>query len=423
MFGIIAITAVLEFIIFMPISFTALRFFLPANLAFLMSCVLCLIAIFACWLFKLKIKTFVYRIISVLVAISLAYITAQVSLGTILIAFLCIFVFIRVKSDMDSEKDIASQIAIIAILINIPLALINVYSVSNGSTGYSNATIFVSTIAAVILLIMKQVDDSRRFGQNDMDISTTQRKNNKIFAGVVVALLLVVSSIGQVSNIYSFVINVFVNFFKLLAYIFAAKSTGETPPPAEQMPDMLPKVDAKDPSTFDMIVQAIISILSVIIIVALIGFIIYFISKMIIKLIRRIIDWFKNGEQGVLQFSEDGHIDERQSLYNRNLKNMAKKLRNIVTDLLDREIPYNKLPNDIAKIRRLFKNYKTKAQQEGVKISSSSTAEEICYEVSDKSPETQQFNKLLSKCYAAARYGEAVPSPQELSQLEERLLK
>jgi len=144
---------------------------------------------------------------------------------------------------------------------------------------------------------------------------------------------------------------------------------------------------------------------------------------MIFKLIRWIMNWLKNGEQTALRFSEDGHVDERQSLYNRNLKNMAKKLHDIATSLFDREIPYNKLPNDIAKIRRLFKIYKNNVQQAGVKISSSSTAQEICNNVSDKSPETKQFNNLLSKCYEAARYDEATPSPQELQQMENKLLK
>jgi hypothetical protein len=256
-----------------------------------------------------------------------------------------------------------------------------------------------------------------------MDIGHTQRKNNRIFAGVLLVLLLAISSIGQVSKLYSLILNIFRNFFKLLAYIFASKSSGEPPQPAQQMPDIMEKLEVKDPSTFDKIVQAILTVFSVIIIVALICFIIYFIAKKIIKLIKWIINWLKNGEQTYFLSTEDGHIDERHSLYNRNLRNMAKRLRDRVKDLLDREVPYNKLPNDIAKVRRLFRNYKDKALQEGTRISSSSTSQEICNEVSNKEPETQQFNSLLSKVYDTSRYGEAVPSPQELTQLENKLLK
>lgn len=422
MFGIIAVTSVLECLIFMPVSFTVFRFFLPPNLALLLSAVLCLISLLACWLCRLKLEVFVYKIISVVVSILLAFIIAQVSVGTILIAATFIFVFMRVKSEIDSGRDIAIQISAVAILLNIPLALINVSTISQVSKGYINAAIFISTIATVILLILKQVDDSRRFGQNNMDISTTQRKNNKIFAGVVLVLLLAISSIGQVSNIYSLVINVFVNFLEIPANFFTPK-TGEMQQSAEQMQDIFGKAEAKDQSTFEMIIQAILSVLSVIIIVVLIGFVIYLIAKLIIKLVRRIINWFKNGEQAVLRLSEDGHTDERLSLYNRNFRNMAKRLHDMATGLFDREIPYKKLPNDIAKMCRLFKYYKNNAQLSGVKISNSSTAQEICHKVADISPETEQFNNLLLKCYDAARYDDSAPSPQELLQLESKLLK
>jgi len=422
-FGIIAVTSVLECLIFMPISFTILRVFLPPNVALLLSGGICLVSLLACWLSHIKISLFVYKLISIIGSVLLALIIAQVSVGAALIAAICILVFMRVKAEVDTGESISQGIAFIAIILNIPLALINVRATDRMLAGYSNAAIFISTIAAVILLILKQVDDSRRFGQNSMDINNTQRKNNRIFAGVVLVLLFVISSIGQVSNIYSFVINIFVRFFRLLAYIFRSNSTEKTTQPAQQTQDMFGKAEVKDPSTFDMIVQAILSVLSVIIVAFLIGFAIYFIAKMIIKLVIRIINWFKNGEQTALQFSEDGHVDEKQSLYNRNLKNMGKRLHDIATGLFDREMPYNKLPNDISKMRRLFKYHKNNVQLIGVEISRSSTAEEICHHASAISPETEQFNKLISKCYDAARYGETAPSPQELLQLESRLLK
>jgi hypothetical protein len=66
---------------------------------------------------------------------------------------------------------------------------------------------------------------------------------------------------------------------------------------------------------------------------------------------------------------------------------------------------------------------RNKAQQAGVRISKSSTAEEICQGVSDKEPQTKQFDDLMPKCFDSVRYGEVGQSPQELLELEHKLLK
>jgi len=421
-FGIIVITTVLEWLILMPASFTVLRFFLPPSFALLLSCLLCLISILACWLCELKLKTYVYRIISIAVSILLALICAQVSVGAVLIAIISLFIFRRVKSNIPLGKDIAAYIPTIAITLNIVLALINVYTTDRTLAGFSNATIFVSTIAAIISLILTQVDNSRTFGKNDMDISTTQRNNNRIFAGIVVALLLVVSSIGQVSNIYKLILNVFVRFLKIVAYIFAP-STTKVNQSAGQIKDIFGMGEAKEPSILDMIIHTLISVLAVVVIVASVVYLSYTIFKIVKNLIIRIISWLKNVEQADLRFFENGHVDEKQSLLNRNLSNMARKFRNVVEGVFDREIPYNKLPNGIAKTRRLFKHFETTAQQAGVQISNSSTAEEICQQVSGKTPKTKQFDDLVSRCYDAARYGEVAPTLEELLELENKLLR
>ncbi len=422
MIGVIVATSILECLVFLSISFTVFQLFVTPDIALLLSFSLCLVSGLACWLCNTKLKPFLYKIISFLVSILFAYIVAgQVSVLMVLTAIICIFIFFRVRKDMNSDTDVAIQIFLAALLFNIALALITLYSNKIISVNYSNIAILISTISAVILLILRQANDSRKFGENNMRISTTQRKNNKIFAVTAVLILLGVSAIGQVSNIYRLVLNGIKWLFKMYGSIFEI-----VPLQGEQVlesPRKSEAVKAVDPSTFERILEIIKDVLAIAIIVALIGLFIYFLAKAIINLVRRIINCIRNGERKVERYYENGHIDEKQSLYNNNLSEMAKKLRQIVGDLFDKEPPYNKLPNNIAKIRRLFKHYKSKAQQLGVPMSKSLTAEEICQGVSEKIPETKQFNDLLSRCYAAARYGEVGPTSQELLQLESKLLK
>lgn len=422
MFGIFVTTIILECLVFLPVSFTIFQFFLTPSIALLLAFSLCLVSSFACWLCNRKLRPFVYRSISFVVSILFAYIAAgQVSILMFILAMICIFIFIGVRKDINSDTNAAPQISLFGLFFNIILALITVYSNIIISVNYCNFTILISTISSVILLIVKQTNDSRRFGKNSMRIGNTQRKNNQIFAVTTVIILIGVSAIGQVSYIYRLIIDGIKWLLKMYGSMFVIiPIKGEQ---VQEPPKKLEAVKAVDPSTFERIIEIIKDVLAIAITVALVGSFIYFFAKAIINLVRRIINWFRNGEHKVERYCENGHIDEKQSLYNKKLSEMAKKLRQMVGDLFDKEPPYNKLPNNIAKVRRLFKYYKSKAQKLGVSMSKSSTSEEICQGVSEKIPETKQFNNLLSSCYAAARYGEVAPSSQELNLLESKLLK
>ncbi len=416
MFGIFVLTCILECLIFLPISFTAFQFYLSPNNAFLLSIGLSLVSVSACFICRLKLKGFLYKCITCSLSILFAYLIAgQVSILMGLIVAICIFIFIRIRLDMMSGTDLVMQMTGAALLFNILLAFLAFKSNNFISSRYSNIAILISTTAIIILLVIRQTDHSRKFGKNNMRIGTTQRKNNQVLAVAALVILFAVSAIGQVSNIYRFVLNIFAWLGKLFANIFKPVQF-ELPENKEMIENTLNSAGERT------ILDTIVEILSVIIIVAVIGLVLFFFIKLIINLCRKLMNWFKGGEQKVKRYYENGHVDEGQSLLNKNLSNIAKKIRNML-GVFDREVPYNKLPNRIEKTRRLFRNYRDKVQHAGMIINKSSTAEEICKEVSEKNPQTKPINSLLSECYDAARYGNIEPSLKELAELESKLLK
>ncbi len=421
--GLFFVTSILGCLIFLPMSFTIFQFFMAAENAFLLSFGLCFVTIVACLLCRFKIKPFIHESISILLSIVFAYlVSGQVDILMLIIVVICIFIFIKVKSEMNPAKGMGLQIAAAALLFNMLLSFLTAKGITKISTQFSNIAILISTISSVVLLIIKQTDDSRRFGSKNMKIGNTQRRNNKIFTVASLIILFGISAIGQVQKIYSFVIKILAWLIQKFGYLFGRIDNTATNN-YEIQPKLPLEMEQAEPSLLQRIIQLVTDVLIVAIVVAFVGFTIYFIVKAFIKLIQKILNWFRNGEQAVKRYYEDGHVDEKQSLYNKNLNNIAKNIRQKAASLFVREVPYNKLPNDIAKTRRLFKYFKDKAKQDGVQMSKSSTSDEICQDVSEKAPETKPFNDLISKCYAAARYGEVEPLPDELTKLENRLLK
>ncbi|QNU68055.1 hypothetical protein EHE19_006335 [Ruminiclostridium herbifermentans] len=416
------LTNLLGCLAFTPISFTIFQLFIAPENAFLLSLGLCIVTVAACFLCQLKINSIIYRIISAACSIIFAcIISGNLNLFMIILAAICIFIFTRVKKEMNPIRSMAVQIVAAAFVYNILLSFIATKGLADISAKYSNITVFISAIASVVLLIIKQTDDSRRFGSNNMGIGSTQRKNNRIFAIATLIILFSISAIGQVQNIYKLIINIIAEIIKKFGEIFEIAESGEIS--GTSQPNMPLQMEQAEQSLLGRIIQAITEVLILIITIAFIGFVIYSIFKALLAMVKKIINWFKKGEQSVERYYEDGHIDEKQSLYNKNINNLLNKIRQRAEDLFVREIPYNKLPNGIAKTRRLFKYYKDKAQQEGVQISKSSTSEEICRGMSDKLPETSDFNALMAKCYGVARYGEAEPMPEELHMLEDKLIR
>jgi hypothetical protein len=287
---------------------------------------------------------------------------------------------------------------------------------------FGNIAICVSTAASITVLVIKQMDESRRFGSNTMDISTIQRRNNQIFGGIMLTVLLLAGAAGQVTTIYRFVFSVIGSFFAFLAGLLAPGSVN-TPPASQQLEDFLDKTGAKDPSLFEKIFLMLLNVLSAVLVIAALIFLIYHIIKFIVRLIIKFVRWLRSGEHSVETVSEYGHTDEKESLLNRNLKNMAHKFRNMAAGLFNREIPYSNLPDGISKVRRLFIYFVNNVKKTGVKVPNASTARELCRDAGGIVPEASQFNALLADCYDRARYGDTAPTEQQLRQLEEKLLK
>ncbi len=422
MFGIFTITVLLEVLMVTPCLYILLQLVMPQTIAFILSFMFNLVVLTAVCICKFKPGPFIYKLITVILSAIIAFLTAGLSLGGLIVVTVCITIFTRIRTDLATGRDIAVQLATAAIIINIPLAILFYYTGLAGIAFYGNITLCISTVASIIVLVMKQVDDSRRFGKNTMDVSSTQRKNNRVFAGVILVVLLLLGSFGQITSIYKFIFSLIGRFLGLIASLF---STGDSasPAPQAQMLELFETAGAEAPSLLDKIFIVIIYAIGTFILIAFTIMVIYSVFRFLVKMVLRLIEWLKSGEERVDTVSENGHTDEKESLLNRNLKKMADRFRNMASGIFYREVPYDKLPDDISKVRRLLKYFISKARENGVKVTASSTAREICRDAGGISLGTEQLNALLADCYEKARYDNTAPTPEQLGQLEKGLLK
>jgi len=422
LFGIFTATAILEVLMVTPCLYLLLQLVMPQTPAFILSLGFNFVVLLAVFVCKFKPGPFIYKLITVVLSALLAFLTAGISLGGLIVVIMCIIIFTRIRTDMALDRDYAIHLSTAAIIINIPLAILFYNNGLSSMAFYGNITICISTVASVITLIMKQVDESRRFGKNAMDVSSSQRKNNQVFAGVFLVILLLLGSFGQITSIYKFIISLIVRFFGLISGLFAAGDS-DMPAPEAQMAEFFETAGAEDPSLLDKIFIVIIYAIGTLVIIAFTAVVIYYVFRFLVKMVLRFITWLKSGEEAVDTITENGHIDEKESLLNKNLKSMAERFRKMASGIFNREVPYDQLPDDISKVRRLMKYFIVRARADGVRVTASTTAREICRGASGLSPGSQQLNELLAQCYDEARYGNTAPAPEQLGQLEQELLK
>ncbi len=422
MFWLYLVTSILEILMLMPEAYIALQFATTPLLAFLLCLTLAAVVLPAGFICRLKPGPFVYKALTVVLSVLIAIITAGLNVGGLLMAAACIFIFTRVRSEMNTGRDVAVQFASAAIVANIPIGLLLYFSELQVIPLFGNIALVISTVSAIIILVIKQVDQSRRFGKNTMGVSSTQRKNNQVFAGIILTILLVAGSFGQVSTIYAGIIRMISKVFGIIAGLFSFNDKPLSSPGSHKQ-DQFNFMVKEDPSQFEKIVMLILQLLGTLLFIAILLFIIYKVIRFIINSIIKIVRWFKSGEHIIDRVSEDGHTDEKESLLDRNLKNAAHRFRGMAAGLLNREVPYDRLPDDIAKVRRLLKNFIKKARHNGIAVSNASTAQELCRDAGGIAPAQPQLNALLADCYDKARYDGTAPQPDQLRQLEQHLFK
>jgi hypothetical protein len=422
MFGIFSVTAIFEILVLLPEFYMLLQFFMPPSMAFMLSCLTNLVTLTAIVICRFKPGPFVYKAITLALSVLAALFAAGISPAALFTAIICMFIFSRVKTNITTGRDIAIQLATATMITNILLALIFFYTNTASMAFFGYTAICISTVTSIIILIVKQVDESRRFGKNSMNIGSTQRKNNQIFAGIILAVLFLVGSFGQVTTLYKSALGLIGRFFALLAGLLSGGSKDMTVP-EQQVQDFMFNQEAKDPSLFDKIIYMLVNIIGTLLVIGFIVFCIYHVLKLLIRLFIKLVKWFGSGEHTIEMVTENGHTDEKESLLDRNLKNLVSRFQNLASGILKREVPYDKLPDDTAKVRRLMKYFIGRAGKSGVKVTNASTAQEICRDAGGISPVPEQFNALLAECYDKARYDNTAPSKEQLGQLEEKLLK
>lgn len=415
MFTLFTLTFILQYLALSSISFAIFQFFIPAPWAILLSFSLCIVAVLGNVLSKLITNVYIYRFASVGISIlSAVIIVRRMSITMPLIAIFFFVILLNVNINFNTGRDNVDFTIPIVLIFNVFLALLNENIQLSTLKPYFNVLIFISTISVVILLIVRQINTSRTFAKRSMNISKFQKKNNIIFATVTIVLLLIISSFGRVSDIFKIIGYIFLKFVDLLYFLFGSNFNGKV----KEAP--VKELQASGVDQPFGIFDWIFTILAGLLIIIIAGFIVFKLIKSIIKLTKRIIAWFKDGEKAVYQFAEDGHVDEKTNILNKNINKMAKRLRDRIGGLFDREVPYRKLQNDMLRVRRLFKYFYEDVRKSRLNIKNSNTAAEICSKVSESSPDTLQYNSTMSKCYDAARYGNMNPTPEELKLLERK---
>ncbi len=292
---------VLQGLAWMPITYFIMQLILPANTSVVLSVTMVVLAFGATLICRFNIKAYMYNTISLGVSVLVGVVAAGTVLGRLIVTILCMAVFLGTWYGLKKENDLSMQTAILALIINIIYGVINKVADMSDSVRYGNAIICISVISVVLILILRQLDDSRRFGTASMDISRTQRKNNRIFGGVILLVLIIMGTFGRISEIYKFVFRLVGKIFEMLAMLLSPGKTQaeEKPMPGQQFPGV-----KESSSLFDEILRVVLDVFAVILIAAFTIYLFYTITKLVIKLIRNIAGWLSNREAAAVIVNE-----------------------------------------------------------------------------------------------------------------------
>ena len=457
MFWLLIVIGVCEIALILPIIYVLLTVFFYPNTAFLFACILCILPIIGGFLNRIIKKGYFYRIIAfslaVLSGLTIAFFNIETirlqTMASIMLFLLCFLVLELSRYDFENNAGGADVFAIAGLLINIPLALWN--NIINNSISWQiNALIAVSTVISIVVLILKQVDASRRFANNTMSITQAHRKNNKIFATVFIIIILLVGSFGQVSALYTLLGNIIKWILALISFFIpdGVVSKFDQQPKEMEMPQL--PVEDKQDSVFDVIMQYAIMIIAIIAVLACLAFLIYKLLQFLKWLVSTIIAWLR-GHEYISSYVENGHIDEKESILKKNISRTAAKLNGLVKRIFDREVPYSQLKDNAVKMRRLYKIYlkNIKKNKSGSQIIdknkngsqvidknsynasqnntsldnmfASLTTGEICDLARESIPDDKDFHLFIAQCYDKARYSASVPTKEEITVIEARI--
>ena len=457
MFWLLIVIGVCEIALILPIIYVLLAVFFYPNTAFLFACILCTLPILGGFLNRLIKKGYLYRIIALFLAVLSGFTTAFFNIETIrlqivasiLIFLLCFLVLELSRYDFETNAEGAEVFALAGLLINIPLALWN--NIININISWQiNALIAVSTIISIVVLILKQVDSSRRFGSNTMSITQAHRKNNKIFATVFILIVLLIGSFGQISALYTLFGKIIKWILSIISFFIpnGVVSKFDQQPKAMEMPQLA--AGDKQDSVFDVIIQYAIMIIAIMAVLACLAFLTYKLMQFLKWLVSTIIAWLR-GHEYKASYVENGHFDEKESILKKNISKTAAKLNGLVKRIFDREVPYSQLKDNTLKMRRLYKIYlkNIKKNKSGSQVIDKNkngsqvidknsynasqyntsldnmfsylTTGEICDLARESIPDDKDFHLFIAQCYDKARYSASVPTKEEITVIEARI--
>ncbi|MHB1484030.1 MAG: hypothetical protein ACYCYI_05145 [Saccharofermentanales bacterium] len=320
--------------------------------------------------------------------------------GGLILFTVYIYTIFRSLSFHQARNETANLPPLLMIIVNLLIGL--ACKLTNSFSDiriYLYVSVILSMVAAVIILILSQIDRSLWYGSNVMKMPRIQKRNNFILGTIIIAILLLFS--GAYSSLFENI--------KLIAM----KVNHDNPIvdviiPAGIWPSKIGQ--AQGPSTIMFIIRDIIAILSIIAVS-------FLLIRLIIILIYRFLIFIRTLFVDVkvrIYVNEIGFTD---TVDNTLFSSILKRRRNN-----KEKRKWDKLNDDFARIRFIFKEYIIQAENAGIHTTESQTPRETCDFIREQAGSNFPLPGKLAEYYDSARYGNIKPYHDEIMKLKNDLL-
>jgi hypothetical protein len=321
--------------------------------------------------------------------------------GGFVILGIYIYTIFRSYAYHETRCSTAHMPPLIMIIVNIFLGLICFLTKNLDNIKlYLYPSAILSMAVAVIVLILFQVEKARWYGTHVMKLPHIQKRNNIIFS-IIILLILFLFSGAYVSLIQT---------LKLLSF----KITSGTP---TLRIDPLPPYGGNTSTNQSHVMSSILLWIQFAITIIAISLILFYLLKYLIRFILNLVIGVKSWLSDVkirIHIDEIGYTDEIEN----TLFNSFPKIRGF----LNKELKWETLNDDFARIRFIFKEYLSHAASEGIYTTKSQTPREACDTIIKQSKGHLPDPGKLAEFYDRARYGNIKPYHDEIVKLKDTLL-
>jgi hypothetical protein len=267
---------------------------------------------------------------------------------------------------------------------------------------------FIHIAISLFIFNSQQLKKATLARENDPVLSVGLLRHNRLLIGVAFILIGVIANFKYLKQAVLWLVNaIIILIFRIVLFLSSLIPMSDLEggdPQGNGMLDVFPEAQPRDPNIFDYIFEILAYILTIACMVVLFIVIVKILYTAIKKLINLLATLLHEGEWSA---SDRGYVDIKEKVTDLKTlgKDYAKRWKDWLTSLLEREPRWEELPGVREKVRYLYRHFLIRCISQGYNPEKYMTPNEIKEDIGMWDDEKGRQANVLVPLYNFVRYG------------------